>query len=562
MKYKFLKWIVPVAVLGASLQFSSCVGDLDMEPIDESVSQVFDQDMVFTKIYSSLATTGQEGPAGKGDVVGIDEGFSAFTRLIWNLNELTTDEAACSWGDNGIPDLNYNKWTSNNDFSKGLYGRFYFNITLINHFLEQTAGKTDEKSVKQRAEARFMRAMNYSYLMDLFGNVPFTEVVATTPPKQIMRKDLFNWILEELKDCENDMYEPKTAPYYRVDKAANWLLQARIYLNGQIYTTVAKTDSTEYTLGQTYWNEAAVYAKKVIDSGYKMIPVYKQLFMGDNAGVFDNSVDSITGLQVNKAPDEIIFPIACDGINTKSWGASLFLIASMYKSDMHPVGTKEAWSGNRTKSSLIKKFYPTGTIYASDMTDLTTGITSPKSRYSKDDRALFFASGRTLDMANVGRFVEGYSCAKWTNVRADGGPTHDNQFTDTDIPFMRAAEAYLTYAEALYRGGAQVDTLTAYGAISLVRSRAHAKPINDQSLLTLDFVCDEWAREFSMEGRRRMDLIRFNKYGKVNGANSGYLWPWKGGEAAGIEIDEKYNLFAIPGSDINANPNIKQNPGF
>ncbi len=554
MKYKFLKWFLPAIVIGASMQFTSCVGDLDMEPIDQSVTQTFDQDMVFAKIYSSLATTGQEGPAGDGDVAGIDEGFSAFTRLIWNLNELTSDEAACSWGDNGIPELNFNNWTSNNDFTKGLYGRFYFNITLVNHFLEQTAGLTDDKSVKQRAEARYMRAMNYAYLLDMFGNVPFTEIVAVDPPKQIMRKDLFQWILAELEACEPDMYEPRTAPYYRVDKAANWLLQARIYLNGEVYTTVPATDSTSFVAGQTYWNEAAVYAKKVIDSGYILNPVYKQLFMGDNAGVYDGSL-------VNTAPQEIIFPIASDGIDTKSWGSSLFLIASMYKSDMTPVGTKEAWSGNRAKSSLIKKFYPTGTIYASNISDLTTGITSPSSRYSKDDRAMFFGKDRTLEIYSVGRFVEGFSCSKWTNVRADSGATKDNQFTDTDIPFMRVAEAYLTYAEAVKRGAAEVDGYTGFEAISAIRNRAHAKVITED-LVTLDFICDEWAREFSMEGRRRTDLIRFNKYGKVNGVDTGYLWPWKGGEAAGVEIDEKFNLFAIPASDINANPNIKQNPGY
>ncbi|MCS2415977.1 RagB/SusD family nutrient uptake outer membrane protein [Bacteroides uniformis] len=34
-----------------------------------------------------------------------------------------------------------------------------------------------------------------------------------------------------------------------------------------------------------------------------------------------------------------------------------------------------------------------------------------------------------------------------------------------------------------------------------------------KNLYTLDDICDEWAREFWFEGRRRrLDLIRFNKY--------------------------------------------------
>lgn len=556
MKRNIFKYFIAASVVALSVQLSSCVGDLDMEPIDPSVTQNFNQDMVFAKIYSSLTLTGQEGPAGDGDVAGIDEGFSAFTRLIWNMNELTSDEAACSWGDLGIPELNFNRWTENNDFTKGLYGRFYFNITLCNHFLQQTEGMTDDKSVKQRAEARFMRALNYYYLLDMFGNVPFTEVVAIDPPKQILRKDLFKWIEEELKACESDMYEPRQAPYYRVDKAANWLLTSRLYLNGEVYTAIPQTDSTTAAPGQTYWNEAAIYAKKVMDSGYSLSPNYKHLFMADNAGTLDGSA-------VNTAPQEIIFPIACDGVKTKSWGASLFLIASMYKSDMNPVGTKEAWSGNKVRSSLIRKFFPTS-IYVNDLRDLTTGKTSPSSRYVKDDRALFFAVGRTLEMGaeddanglyDVGTFDQGYSSTKWTNVRADGGVTSDNQFTDTDIPFMRLAEAYMIYAEAVQRG-ATADGMTALEAVNVLRDRAHAKVL---TALDLDVLCDEWAREFNMEGRRRMDLIRFNKYG---GADVTYTWPWKGGRLVGTNFDAKYNLFAIPASDLNANPNLKQNPGY
>ena len=529
-----------------TLQLTSCVGDLDVEPIDESVTQSFEQDLVFTKIYSSLALTGQEGPSGDGDVAGIDEGFSAFIRLIWNLNELPTDEAICSWGDTGIPELNFNSWSDANDFSKGLYGRFYFNITLCNQFLEMTKDMTDEKTKRQRAETRFMRAMNYYYLMDMFGNVPFTEVVALEPPQQILRKDLFDWVEKELIAAEEDMFEPKTGPYYRVDKAAAWLLLSRLYINGEIYTTVYDKEGTVLEAGQTYWNEAAIWAKKVIDSPYKLTATYRHLFMADNAGALDGST-------VNKAPEEIILPIACDGIQTRSWGNSLFLIASTFRSDMKPAGTSEAWAGNRARSSIIRKFFPTVFNYT-DPTDLTTGATAPVSRWTRDARALFFAKDRQLEIEIPGRFVEGYSVAKWTNVRADGKPTSDGKYTDTDVPFMRAAEAYLTYAEAVLRGAPE-SGMTALEAVNALRSRAGART---QTAVTLDYILDERAREFSFEGHRRVDLIRFNKFG----GNNNYLWPWKGGEKDGKDFAHYYNVFALPASDLNANPNLVQNIGY
>ena len=177
MKYRNIKLISPIVSIILAFGMTSCVNDLNVQNIDPNVVPGFQQDEVFAKIYASLALTGQEGPAGNGDVKGIDEGTSAFYRLMWNLNELTTDEAMCSWGDIGIPEMNYNKWTSSHDQIKGFWGRLYFNITLCNHFLQQTTTISDDKTKKQRAEARFMRALNYYYLLDMFGNVPFSETV-------------------------------------------------------------------------------------------------------------------------------------------------------------------------------------------------------------------------------------------------------------------------------------------------------------------------------------------------------------------------------------------------
>ncbi|HAR37365.1 MAG TPA: RagB/SusD family nutrient uptake outer membrane protein [Porphyromonadaceae bacterium] len=520
IKYKTTVLLVLLA-MGVS---TSCISDLDVEPIDPSVTQTFEQDGVFAKIYATLALTGQEGPAGRGDVDGIDEGTSAFVRLIWNLNELTTDEAICSWGDPGIPEMNFNRWSSSHDQITGVYGRFYFNVTLCNHFLEQTEGMTDEKTVKQRAETRFMRALNYFYLMDFFGNVPFTEVVATEAPKQISRADLFNYVEKELTECEADMYDPKQAPYYRADKAANWLLKSRLYLNAEVYTGTPK------------WSEAATYAKKVMDSAYKLNPEYTHLFMGDNSGS-----------NVNKAPQEIILPIAADGIKTRSWGSSLFLIASTRTSGMPNWGSTEGWGGNRARATLVKKFFPDGNIPANAyVTPTTTG--------AADKRALFFVdpNDRTLEIQKVEIFKQGYSVMKYNNARADGASPGDTQFPDMDVPFLRAAEAYLTFAEATLRAGGSNDA--ALTAINALRTRANA-PIF--TTINLDRILDEKAREFYFEGHRRTDLIRYGYYG-----GGDYNWDWKGGSPSGTKFSEIYNLFPIPSTDMNSNENLKQNTGY
>ena len=534
--------------------FASCVNDLNVTPINPQETQTFNQDEVFAKVYASYALTGQEGPAGNSDIIGLDEGRFSIYRCLWNCNELASDEAICSWADAEVIELNYNSWSSQSTITNGLYARFYFTVTICNHFLEQTAGLTDEKTLKQRAEVRFLRATAYYYLMDFFGNVPFTEVVSLTLPKQIKRADLFVYVEKELKACAATMYQPKTAPYYRLDKAAAWLLLSRLYLNAEVYTTVPASAGVTAVAGTPRWSEAAIYSDSVIHySGYTLCPVFKQLFMADNAGTIDAS-------SVNKAPSEIIFPIAADGTKTQAWGTSLFLIASTHAATMKAWGTTEAWAGNRARAALVKKFFVANTAgsgvngFFSDASDLTTAIAIAP----KDARALFDKKSVNvnLSISTPTIFAQGYQVIKFTNVRADGGATHDTKYVDMDIPFMRAGEAYLAYAEAVTRlSTAQVGSYTALQAVNALRARAGATQFTS---LTLPNIIDEWSREFFFEGRRRMDLIRFNMYG----GPTGYTWDWKSNVAVGKDFPVEYNIFPLPASDLNANSNLVQNPGY
>lgn len=535
--------LVPVCM---ALMTASCVNDLDVAPINPQVTQTFNQDEVFAKTYASFALTGQEGPAGNNDIDITDEGRFSLYRSLWNCNELPTDEAVCSWGDAEVLELNTNKWSASNFSSEALYARLYFVVTISNHFLQQTNGMTDEKTVKQRAEVRFLRALAYYYLLDLFGNVPFTEEVSLEPPAQIKRADLFAYVEKELTECEADMFEPRAGPYYRADKAANWLLRSRLYLNAEVYTSVPAVGSGAATPGTPRWQDAATYAKRVMDSGYTLAPNFRHLFMADNAGVLDGST-------VNLAPQEIIFPIAADGVRTKSWGASLFLIASTHTAGMKEWGTREGWGGNRARATLYRKFVPSGSTFYSDNMDLTTALLPQ----FKDSRALFHRADRTLNISEISVFKQGYSVIKFSNVRADGKPSNDPQFTDMDIPFMRAAEAHLTYAEAIYRRDSVANKTEAVGVVNALRARAGAAALPAASFY-LPTILDERAREFFFEGHRRTDLIRFNRFG----GNHGYNWDWKGGVANGQPFSSDFNLFPIPAGDLNSNPKLTQNPGY
>ena len=87
-------------ITGTSLVLNSCVKDLDTVPTDPDVltaDKVFDDPNAYTeflaKCYAGLSLSGQQGPAGQGDISGIDEGFGNYLRQLWGLQELSTYEA-------------------------------------------------------------------------------------------------------------------------------------------------------------------------------------------------------------------------------------------------------------------------------------------------------------------------------------------------------------------------------------------------------------------------------------------------------------------------------------
>jgi len=124
---------------------------------------------------------------------------------------------------------------------------------------------------------------------------------------------------------------------------------------------------------------------------------------------------------------------------------------------------------------------------------------------------------------------------------------------------FRLADIYLTYAEAVLRGGTGGDANTALTYINWLRQRAYGDSSGNitGADLNLNFILDERGRELYWEGTRRTDLIRYGLFTSGN-----YLWPFKGGVEAGTGVDDKYNLFPISATDMVANPNLKQNPGY
>jgi hypothetical protein len=194
-----------IFIITISFFMTSCHKDLDLSPIDPDS---FTQEDVFAdvasakgglaKLYASLALTGQQGPAGDADIADIDEGFSQFSRMLFNLNELTTDHAVVGWGDPGLPNLHAMTWSGGNDFVEAMYSRLAQEVSFTNSFIANAEALADNSDVQLFiAEARFLRAYAYYNLIDLYANVPLLTEISTELPQQSSRADIFTFIESE-----------------------------------------------------------------------------------------------------------------------------------------------------------------------------------------------------------------------------------------------------------------------------------------------------------------------------------------------------------------------------
>jgi len=526
MPMKPRKTYIAAAVL--LLAAAGCT-DLTVEPKSTvTTANIFSDPASYkaflAKLYTGLAVTGQAGPAGNADIQGIDEGFSQYVRLYWQMEEFPADEAVIAWNDAAIQELNTQLWSSSNQFLGAMYSRVFFQVSLANEFLRQTTdaqlaarghtGQIQTDVHTYRAEARFLRALSYWHGMDLFGDIPLvkeTDAIGSTPPKQSTRAEIFAYIESELKALRTDLPPGGTGEYGRADRGAADMLLAKLYQNASVY------------IGTDHSADALLAAQNVISSAHSLDPSYRHLFQADN----------------HTSP-EIVFAVPQDGIRTQSYGGTTFLIHASVGGAMvaSTYGIDGGWYGTRARPELVALF--------------------PGGAGGADGRsAVFFTTGQTLNIGNLTNFNDGYGVNKYVNVTSTGTPGQRRDFMDTDYPMFRLADAYLIYAEAVLRngGGTRAQALTYVNAL---RTRAYGNTsgnITDPQL-TLAFIKDERARELFWEGHRRTDLIRFN------GFTDAGVWQWKGGIQAGKTTEVFRNLYPLPASELLANPNLKQNTGY
>lgn len=499
----------------------ACTDDLNTEPkVQITLEQLLANDPnaiegIMSKLYGSFALSGPDGP-GSSDISD-DAGESPFMRGIVNLQEFSADGMKNRWGDNGLDQLTTtSNWDENNKFFRYLYNRIYYTVPQCNNLLSVLNSVDIADKEEVISEVRFLRSLAYFYMIDCFGKgVLVTEehIGQATPLPQASRQELFDFVEAELLDIEEKL--PSTNSYGRANKSVARMLLAKLYLNAEVYT------------GTAHYDEALTYAKKVIDEGgYTLAPNFVSIFSGDN-----------------NTSTEIIYPLIADALVSQSYGNTTYIVnGNMNSATMNTIefgnpGGNDAWGGHRATKAWYGLF---GDLEA-----------------STDDRAkLFWTAGHTYEMTDYKQWENGYPSTKFRNTNFNSSSGSPTVFSGTDFPLFRLADAYLMYAECAVRGAAGGTEALALDYVNQIRDRSNATLIT-ASDLTLDFILDERARELNLEGHRRTDLIRFGKF-----TGGSYLWPWKGGVAAGTSIPQTYNLFPIPLAALQANPNLTQNPGY
>ena len=355
-----------ILLLAVYIGVVSCHDDLNQTPIDPDS---FTEENVFVnpeeaksalaKLYASLALTGQNGPAGQPDIADIDEGFSQFTRMLFNLNELTTDHAVVGWGDPGLPDLHGMYWSSSNDFTEAMYNRLAQEVSFCNSFISNASSLSDGVVSTYIAEARFLRAFAYYNLIDLYGKVPLSTSISTDLPQQSSRADLFNFVESELLEIKDQLLPSGSNEYGRVDQVAAWSLLSKLYLNAEVWT------------GTPRYTDCVTYSSEVINSTYMINTndangngtAYDELFLADN--------------DTNGAQNEFIFTANFDGLNSQTYGGTTFLVHAAIGGSMPAgdFGVNGGWGGLRTTKSLVQKF-PEGAIDVAALNNSLSGTLS------------------------------------------------------------------------------------------------------------------------------------------------------------------------------------------
>ncbi len=465
------------------------------------------------------------------------------------ISQISTDETiiptrGTDWDDGGIwRRLHQHEWTPTEPYVAGAWGDAYTGVARANVVLANLENSTTElESAPQfEAELRTLRAFFYYMLMDLYGNVPLvteTALEREQPPTTAPRGDLFRFIESELKAAlPNLPQEPDQ--FGRVSKGIARAILANMYLNAAVFT-----EGDPSAINTSGYNSCASVQ---LDGGNACQLAIEQVDAILNSGVYRLADNYFQNFMVDShTSPEIIFPIGYVSEPGRGWSYSMRLLHY----NMIPQTPWNGWAtlaetyNSFSDADLRKDMFIVGQVYNEPNSGCYgSNCFSDESSGRIENRG---GSPLLLDLqvpltgATEG---DGARVLKWeidpNQVGGDSG---------NDVAIFRLGEMLLIKAEALWVLNG--PNATSAELINQLRARAFdpPQPITAADV-TADFLLDARLRELIDELRRRQDLIRFGQF------TSG-TWAHK-------DVSEPYRvLMPIPQGQIDANPNLAQNPGY
>ena len=413
---------------------------------------------------------------------------------------------------------------------------------LCNRSLDRIDKNRSKLSNNQYAvytsEVRAIRAMMYSYLLDMFGNIPLVTGynVPLSDVKQVSRSRLFSFVVDELQSALPYLRQGRSnmegVNYGRVTRPVAEFMLAKLLLNTEIYADDDWTDDAHpdgrtifFTVGSqrlNAWQATIAYCDSIAAAGY----VLEQ----DPAANFSIH---------NETSRENIFTIPMD----KGRYANQFNYLFRSRHYAHGGALKlDSENGTSATLSTVHAFgYGTDSLdnryklwFYSDTVRVSGQVVK------EDNGQLLVYHPLEIRPDLSGTTYEKTAGARMNKYEIDPSAYSDGRLQDNDIVLFRYADVLLMKAEAKVRNG---EDGTA--ELNAVRHRA-GMPLRAKA--TLDNILKERLLELMWEGWRRNDLVRFRRFTKA--------YDFKPATGSYTRV------FPIPDQAIDLNTNLKQNKGY
>ena len=488
---------------------------------------------------------------------------------IFSLQENTTDEClvptrAGDWDDNGVWRLLH---THTWDATHGQVQQVFSNLGTLE--ADATTALALNPSTEQAAEATFLRSLAQYYYLNLYGQVPYRTVPnyntinaapVMTPAQAVdtLVQNLTTIIPQLNPNNDHSIATPDAARFLLMKT----LLNKQWFLNPIKPAAQAAADMQEiYTLGQ------AIETSGMTVNGHALglTPTYFDNF-GPNNGGFRSGAGGVSY--------ENIFVYGNNGTATNANGTANGGIDDRWMMALHynswdQKAPNAGWNGFSTIAEVYTAFdpndtrkgnvpYPAANVHGvSGISGLNVGLDSGQ-QFNENGDTIFDRRGNALSflepVANIETDVHTLEGAGIRGIKYYPDYAQYNGTTSNQLAIFRYADVLLMMAEADLSGasGGAGDALAIVNALHAVRKAAPLSTIslvNTSNLYDPTTILEERQKELWWESWRREDMIRMGVF----------LQSW---ELKSADVGTTYLLFPIPVTQVVANPNLKQNPGY